>query len=316
MNRLPVLNKFSHHFQKWFNQWLDNRQPKAREVILSQKIIYILPSRFGLWYILLLVLLYLLGTNYQNNLILLMSYMLVSVLLLALTLAWRNLHQLTVSCAPVLSAYAEETLMVPVSLQSSQPRQQLQCYFSDRQQSVLLADGAPQLMVPLATRQRGFYPLPRLTLHSFYPFGLFNCKSLLNLDYHYWVFPKPLATDSELNEGQDTGNKHNVAEDYDTIRAYQSGDSLKLMLWKRLARDPANPVVKHAPATPQPEPDWITIPALSGAPLELALSKACYLMLQLEQRGKPYGLRLNGNKISPACGQQHLERCLRELALC
>lgn len=300
---------------KWFNNWLDNRQPKAREVTLTQKIIYILPSRFGLWYILLLILLYLLGTNYQNNLILLMSYMLFSVLLLSLTLAWRNLYNMTVSCAPVLSAYAEEDLMVPVSLQAALPRQQIHCYFNNNQPASF-ADNSPQVMVPLATGPRGYHSLPRLTIHSYYPFGLFNCKSMLNLDYHYWVFPKPLTTETVNSLGDNSGNKNQVADDFDTIRSYQAGDSLKLMLWKRLARDPSNPVVKHAPSSPQPEPDWITIPAISGTALEVALSKACYLMLQLEQRSKPYGLRINSKSINPACGQQHLERCLRELALC
>ncbi|MDX1537816.1 DUF58 domain-containing protein [Arsukibacterium sp.] len=310
------MNNIRHQFRKWINNWLDNRQPKARQVTLTQKIIYILPSRFGLWYIFLLILLYLLGTNYQNNLILLMSYMLVSVLLLALALAWRNLHGLTVSCAPVLSAYAEETLMVPVTVQSHQPRQQLQCYFNNRLSAAVSDDTSEPLMVPLLTEQRGFLPLPRLTLHSYYPFGLFNCKSLLNLDYHYWVFPKPLATDTAVVSGDIAGSKQSSSEDYDTIRSYQAGDSLKLMHWKRLARDPTNPVVKHAPSSPQPEPDWISIPPISGAALEVALSKACYLMLHLEQRGKHYGLRIKDKSISPSCGQQHLERCLRELALC
>ncbi|MAD76976.1 MAG: hypothetical protein CML20_19705 [Rheinheimera sp.] len=303
-------------FRKQFNNWLNKRQPPAREVTLSQKIIYILPSRFGLWYILLLILLYLLGTNYQNNLILLMSYMLVSVLLLALTLAWRNLHHITVSCAPVLTAYATETLMVPVSLQTPDPKQQIQCYFTSKQQPSVLADVNMRAMVPLVVEKRGYFPLPRLTIHSYYPFGLFNCKSMLMLDYHFWVFPTPLPSESADALAENSGNKNQVAEDYDTIRSYQAGDSLKLMLWKRLARDPANPVVKHAPSVPLPEPDWITIPAVTGAALELALSKACYTMLQLEQRSKPYGLRIRSKSISPSCGQQHLQRCLRELALC
>lgn len=310
------MNRLRRQLRQWFNHWLDKRQPRAREVILTQKIIYILPSRFGLWYILLLVLLYLLGTNYQNNLILLMSYMLVSVLLLALTMAWRNLHRLTVSCAPVLSAYAEEDLLVPVSIHAAQPRQQLLCAFSEGEQPTLLGENSQQAIVALPTHQRGYYALPRLTLYSYYPFGLFNCKSMLNLDYHYWVFPKPIACDTLHTSSDDSGAKNKTAEDYDTIRSYQAGDSLKLMLWKRLARDPANPVVKHAPSNPQPEPDWITIPPLHGAALELALSKACYLMLQLEQRSKPFGLRINHTSIAPASGQQHLERCLRELALC
>jgi uncharacterized protein (DUF58 family) len=310
------MSRVRQQLRQWLNSWLDNRQPKARQVKLSQKIIYILPSRFGLWYILLLVILYLLGTNYQNNLILLMSYMLLSVLLLAMVMAWRNLHGLTVSVAPVLSAYAEETLMVPVTIQSDQPRQQLQFYFINKQQPTSITDANNAAMVPLPTDNRGYFPVPRLTLHSYFPFGLFNCKSMLNLDYHYWVFPKPLAIETLHVSSDDSGSKNKAADEYDTIRGYQAGDNLKLMLWKRLARDPANPVVKYAQSTPQPEPDWIIIPAVSGAALEMALSKACYLMLQLEQRNKPYGLRINSKRLNPSCGQQHLERCLRELALC
>ncbi|MDX1677062.1 DUF58 domain-containing protein [Arsukibacterium sp.] len=310
------MKNIKRQLQLLFDKWLDSRQPKARQVTLSQKIIYILPSRFGLWYILLLILLYLLGTNYQNNLILLMSYILVAVLLLALALAWRNLHGLTISCAPVLTAYAEETLMVPVAIQSEQPRQQLQCYFNAADGHTISEDNRQPLMVPLLTVQRGYLPLPRLTLQSNYPFGLFNCKSLLNLDYHYWVFPKPLATEIAVTSIDNHGSRQQSHQDYDTIRHYQAGDSLKLMLWKRLARDPDNPVIKQANGNPQPDPDWISIPPLSGAALEQVLSKACYLMLQLEQRSKPYGLRIKDKNISPSCGQQHLERCLRELALC
>lgn len=67
--------------QQRFDRWLAQRQPASLNVSLNQGVIYILPSRFGYWFIFLILLLYLLGTNYQNNLILLTSFVLLSTLL-------------------------------------------------------------------------------------------------------------------------------------------------------------------------------------------------------------------------------------------
>ena len=70
--------------RRYFQRYLDRKQPPLPALTLTQQRIYILPSRLGLWFAVLVVLLYLLGTNYQNNLILLLSFLLIGLLLLFL----------------------------------------------------------------------------------------------------------------------------------------------------------------------------------------------------------------------------------------
>ena len=61
-------------------RYLERRQPASTSLKLRQNILYVLPTRYGLAMLLLAVILYLLGSNYQNNLILLLSFLLIGLL--------------------------------------------------------------------------------------------------------------------------------------------------------------------------------------------------------------------------------------------
>ena len=53
--------------------------------------LFILPTRLGLCYLLVMLAIYLLGTNYQNNLVLLVAYALGSLFMVTMWLTHRNL---------------------------------------------------------------------------------------------------------------------------------------------------------------------------------------------------------------------------------
>jgi hypothetical protein len=58
--------------------WLKKRIPAGEEQALSHEKIFIFPSRFGFWFLILAALLFVLGTNYQNNLMRLLCTFLAS----------------------------------------------------------------------------------------------------------------------------------------------------------------------------------------------------------------------------------------------
>ncbi|EOG7035816.1 hypothetical protein ACLH5N_004693, partial [Aeromonas salmonicida] len=60
--------------EQWQQRWLTRRIPPARQMTLGRRSLFILPTRMGLLYLLVMSAIYLLGTNYQNNLVLLVSY--------------------------------------------------------------------------------------------------------------------------------------------------------------------------------------------------------------------------------------------------
>lgn len=303
-------------------RYLERRQPASTSLKLRQNILYVLPTRYGLAMLLLAVILYLLGSNYQNNLILLLSFLLIGLLVLSIVLAFQNLHGLQLHCTDAAAAFAGEDLTVSISLEALADRQLVE--FSLGEQSQLLLTLPAQVMLAVPTARRGYFCLPRFKIQSIYPFGLIRCWSYPSLLQHYWVYPKPI---------QNVQHQHLPVGDgelqWSHLSPYQPGDALQRIDWKRLARQPAQPVVKvfSQQATEQHE---LQVPPLVGAELEQALAEICAEVLLLSSRHVPFTLRVAGNTLTPeqsAAGlvlakagisaeEWHRQRCLEALSLC
>ncbi|MFN3899155.1 MAG: hypothetical protein ACK4ML_02170, partial [Alishewanella aestuarii] len=180
--------------QQKFQAYLARSQPAQPSVCLTQKRIYIFPSRLGLWFALLVLILYLLGTNYQNNLILLSSFMLLSLLLLTMLLAFYNLYRLELSVVADAETFADQPAALPLQLNSANCQMlQLGLQGQRLQQLVPVISGPLAFALQLPLLSRGCYELPRLKLSSQFPFGLFNCLSYPALSAQLWVYPAALA---------------------------------------------------------------------------------------------------------------------------
>lgn len=325
---MPAITKALYPFYwRLLSRYLDKRQPAAPRVTLVQKLIFILPTRYGWWFLGLIVLLYLLGTNYQNNLILLLSYLLLSLFLLTIVLCYQNLSGLTLSCLTAAEGFAEDGLSekgIDINLQlnaaaaDNQRHLMLKLQFTGQQHQVVSQHCTPAVSLNISAGKRGKYPLPRVKVSSQYPFGLWQAFSYVALAQHYWVYPAPAQQSQAAGvmPEQDQASADKEVSD-DTLSAYRQGDSIRHLVWKRLARDPATPIVRqqHTPP-PQLQPDWVVVPAVSGDALERALRQACRDLLTLEQSGASYGLKLPAFTIAQAKGPAQLQRCLQALALC
>lgn len=312
-------NRISKNLQQWFNRWLDKRQPESKALRLHQGIIYILPSRFGCWFMFLTALLYLLGTNYQNNLILLVSFILLSMLLYAMHSAFFNLYRLQLSIEQDAETFAHTPAIFTLYLKKPQT-QMLQIGLKGQRTTQLLPllqhSHVFPLQIPLLSR--GCYPLPRLLFSSRYPLGLFKAWSYPALSGQIWVFPTPEPAHNTGLAATLSAENHPLAEpqDPDSLKPYQSGDNLKRILWKKLPAAPQQPIVRQFAQQATALPNWVVVPALQGVALEQALSHACYALLQLEQQGACYGLQTSLTTLAPNSGKQHLTQCLQTLALC
>jgi hypothetical protein len=110
----------------WLNQrlnaWLKRRIPQAQKQQINYRNIFIMPTRFGAAYGFFTLILFLLGTNYQNNIIILISYLLVSFFIVVLHHSFFNLSGLTfVATRPVLG-YAETQLSFPLVIINKKTR--------------------------------------------------------------------------------------------------------------------------------------------------------------------------------------------------
>lgn len=319
MPNLTLKQRLYQQYWRLISRYLDKRQPPADKVTLVQKLIFILPTRYGWWFVLLIILLYLLGTNYQNNLILLLCYLLLSVFLVNIVLAYQNMRGLTLQCRQAPEGFAGEATTAVVSLSTDKKHLMLNMHFvqhNKQNDTVLLSQPATSATLTLNSTKRGKHALPRIKISSQYPFGLWRAWSYIALAQQQWVYPTPVTDKAPLNSVSDDASQQAKTDAGETLSPYRAGDSIRHMVWKRLARDPANPVVRQQQFSAQAEPSWVVVPALSGEALERALRYACQQLLQLEQSGSHYGLKLPALTLPQAKGAQHLQRCLQELALC
>ena len=120
-------------FRRRLSQWLDKRLPGASKITLTHKSIFILPTGFGLLWIGLVLLLYLFGTNYQNNLVIGLSILLLSLFNTCILYSYRNLAGLHLSALPVPQAYCGETLSFPLALSSTHQTHEVSLNFVDNQ---------------------------------------------------------------------------------------------------------------------------------------------------------------------------------------
>ncbi len=103
------------------------------------------------------------------------------------------------------------------------------------------------------------------------------------------------------------------------MRAYQRGDPLKLVVWKKAAKSLAtgsNDLVSRDTQQSQRQQLWLDFAATGLPAPEARLSRLTAWVLQADRLGQDYGLRLPGREIAPDHGPAHRRRCLEALALC
>lgn len=309
---LPITmqQKLSIWLTNRFYRWLDKRQPASAEVRLNQQLLFVFPSAFGGWLVVLIGLLYLFGTNYQNNLILLCAYLLLSLFCCCILAAFFNLYQLHLSTTATPFCYSGSALQVVIKPGQHQHKKMLS--FSSQDFAPVLFETLPDLLqFELHPQKRGLYQLRRFKLESYYPFGLIRCWTHIQLAQSYWVYPAPASLLQTQLFSLSQQKDHP-----DQLAPYHAGAPASAIDWKRLAKNPWQPVIRHYSASTAEQPLQNLVVTATGAALEQQLSEFCALLLQFEQQGQIYGLSTPKGDIDPDHGQAHLHRCLQALALC
>lgn len=306
-------------FSRWFFHWSDRRAPRAVQAQLTQKNLYVFPNATGFLYLGVTLLIWLLGTNYQNNLILALSYFMVSLLVVAIYHSFANLAGLQLKVMDTRSAFAGEeiTFTLELSAGSSQGHRNLELRWQTGEQRRLEAvTHAPhRVSLPAPSRHRGYLRPGRLLVQSSFPLGIIRCWSWINLDAVALVYPLPLAIDepqATLDTGQHQGQRHSrEGDDFSGLRSYRAGDPIKHIAWKPYAQNKGLFTKEYETVTSAEKwLDWHSLTQLQ----EERLAGLCFWALQYEQAQIPYGLRLPGIILPPAVGDQHLTAVLRALA--
>ncbi len=295
-------------------------RPDGLPLRLVARRIYILPSRQGLTFLLLLLGMLLGSMNYGLSMGYLFTFLLAGMTLATLFATWRNLVGIEVRGAEAEPAFAGEPLRVAFQLAEDQGRPRRAVLFGvpggEPVVTQVPARGSSQVALTMAGRPRGRHPLGICRAHSEYPLGLFHAWAILDLQAPALVWPRPvgpypLPAPGGGAEGGGRATRRG-AEDFDGLRAHERGESPSRIVWKSLARH-GEPLAKGfvAPTAADLWLAWDDLPALDT---EARLSQLARWVLDADRAGRPYGLRLPGQRIAPGGGMAHRLRCLNALA--
>jgi uncharacterized protein (DUF58 family) len=216
-----------------FRRWLDRRIPPARQITLTQRNIFIFPTRTGFVFGGLLVLLILAAINYQASLVYGVGFLLGSVFLVTILYTFRNLSGLRLEMAGARPAFVGEDLefairVVRPSVRGSpavRAREGIRLGFPGAlmRWADLRAQEADLVRLYVAAERRGWQHPGRLLVETYYPLGLLRAWTWVDLDARALVYPRPLFTElpAALSGRRDDGElmDPNGSEDFTDIKA-------------------------------------------------------------------------------------------------
>ena len=322
---MSVKRRFKQWVDQRFFKFVDKRVPKHTEHTLNRHNLYTFPTPMGFAYLLLALLIWLLGTNYQNNLILALSYLMLSIFVITILHAYFNLAGVSVSCKSAQPCFVGEILLFKVQIQARSKNgcDGLQLKWQPRvnttnHKAVINIYDQPSVTATVGciAPRRGAFSPKRLRVESVYPLGLIRCWCWLNFSNTGLVYPepKPCAWPESTGAGEDGEQVavRTTGDEFYGFRPYQSGDALKTIAWKHYARDRGLVTLQHAsPATAEV---WLNWQSFSHAGVENSLSYLCYWALQLHQQDLAFGLVLPEKTFAPSRGDRHLNQVLQALA--
>jgi uncharacterized protein (DUF58 family) len=288
---------------------------------LARRRLYILPTRTGLGFALLLLLMLVAGLNYANSLALFLTFLLTGFTLVTMHHCHRNLlgAQLVAATAAPTFAQRDGTLSLTFENTSTSARYQIAAAVGDAQTipADVPANGFGRVDVSVPAPKRGIVQIDRLHLVTTHPFGLFRAWTWVHAPIEMLVYPRPHGL---LPMPADFGNKsgersltHAGADEWLGLRPFRDGDSPRQVDWKAYARDAPLLVKEYSAAGA--EMRIFDLTHVSGLGVEAQLEQLARWVVDAEANGERYGLKLPGRFIKPDHGPEHRHQCLTALAL-
>lgn len=312
-----VARRLRRRGQRWISRRV-RRQPGP--ISVQRKNLYILPTRAGLVFALLLLVMLLGAMNYSNSLAFMLTFLLAALALVSMHHTHRNLLKLQVHPGPMHRVFAGDKARYEIVLYnaSRQPRYSIRLEAAENGYADIPPFGNTTLRLETDSPRRGRLPAPRFKLVTEYPLGLFRAWTWMELEMNCLVYPRPLR-DREKERVQTYGTrtsrigKPSGGGDFSGLRDYRRGDSPQRIHWRASAHSQELQVKQFA--EPEDETLWLDWDQFPGMAAEERLSRLCFRVLSAHHAGIHYGLKLPGRHIRPAADEGHMHRCLEALAL-
>lgn len=319
----PPRSPFAFAASRW-RAWWQARLPRQDAVALTHRNVYILPTRAGFMLAATLLVLLIASINYQLSLGYLLTFLLAGSALASMHACHATLRGLTLHLLPPEPQFCATPVRLRVVLHNPgrRPRRGLGLRRAEASEVAwceVPAQGSSTVELGFVPARRGWQAVPVLSLETRFPLGAFRAWAPWHPATRVLVYPRPEHNAPPLPPAaagaidQAAPRPSSDAPAWDSPRPYRRGDALKQVVWKKAAR--TGELVSRDGAQGAPAQLWLDLADGGARPLEQRLSRLCAWVLEAEQRGLDYGLRLGATEIAPGQGAAHAQRCLEALAL-
>ncbi|WP_409425405.1 MULTISPECIES: DUF58 domain-containing protein [unclassified Pseudoalteromonas] len=293
---------------------------KKNSITLTHNTIYVLPSTLGVYFTIVALLNFVMGINYQNNLILFMAYLMFVIIIFALLLGYSNAKGLTVAFKNTIESYAPQPPQLVWQIKSNDTCQSITlsylnnfentCYITSVQTDTMQC----QLLLPYL--KRGCYLLKPIKIASNYPFGLVSVWSYIQPDHAVYVYPSIIKTPnhkqlSQITANDDGNEKHQGDDEFESLITHLPEMGLQRVSWKHYAKT-QQLLVKQFSNFKSADTQFDF--NLMTGDTEQRLGQLCYLVCQAFESDINYSLKLPNKFIENGSGKLHQQRCLQALS--
>jgi uncharacterized protein (DUF58 family) len=305
--------------------WFESRLPRSDTWTLTQRNVYIVPTRAGFMFALVLLVMLLAAINYQLNLGYVLTFLLAGAGFVSMHMTHNTLRGMTLHLKPPAAGFAGEALTLEVVLAS--PKRALHGvgvgfeHAADRGYDVFVdvpALGQSIAHLALVPPRRGWHEVPTLRVQTLYPLGLFRAWTVWRPAARALAWPSPerpaaplpaapaLSGESAVRRASDSG-------EFDGVRSYRRGDALKRIVWKKVAK--GGDLVSRDHAASVQQELWLDWQQTQASGTEPKLSRLAAWVLAADAAGVAHGLRLPGVEVPPGSGAMHRRASLDALAM-
>ncbi|HEY0822846.1 MAG TPA: DUF58 domain-containing protein [Ramlibacter sp.] len=310
-----------------FRRWWQARLPLSDTMTLTQRNVYILPTRAGFMMGATLLVLLVGSINYQLNLGYLLTFLLAGCAVVGMHVCHATLRGMTLSLMPPAPQFAGASAPLAVVLGNTRKDARhgiglsvLDAVHEDHWSwTDVPAQGSCTVQVAFRPERRGLHRVPPLTAETRFPLGTFRVWTVWRPAAQVLVYPRPESHPPPLPPGEARSGGAAVARaqnsgEFEGVRGYRRGDPMKLVVWKKAAK--TDELVSRDTMQAQRIQLWLDYEQCRLPDREARLSRLAAWVLQADRLGQEYGLRLPGRQVAPGSGEAHKRRCLEALALC
>jgi uncharacterized protein (DUF58 family) len=285
------------------------------------------PTGPGKMLLLLLFAMLIASINYSNNMAYILCFLLTGLVMIAYLVTRNNLKGLHIANVLSQPVFACEELHINFELHNGTKGRRDAIFPIIYGQQDSEGFTGPFSVAPYSrasakisfiAAKRGRFVLSYIHLLSQYPLGLFQARRSILVNKVYIVYPKPFGSMKwpPLEEHEDEGSEGfyvRGGDDFVGVRPYRPGESMHHIDWKAYAR--GRPLSIKEFTGGGSAQLWFAWNHLGSMDTEPRLSQLTRWVLEADQEGKEFGLRLLDNEINLACSPGHTVKCLESLAL-